>query len=140
MTRDEYAKGTKRIREHFPILAEIAPAETWKVWFESVKYMSPALWAICVQLVCRTLPQWNRGMNLAGVIAGVLPEARERLNLAMDRVKERNHDRLLPDQIARPGDGKKFIELYQALMKKRLCLKCFHRETKRLEAEMFKAG
>ena len=116
MTKSEYTDEAKTLMDHFPTLREVATAENWAVWYEDFQNCPTRLFQIATRLVCMSVPQWNKGMNLTGVIAQVLPEARKIYYAEQERHRIRDDRNLLPEEAASPDEVKKNLAKMRALV------------------------
>jgi len=116
MTKIEFTNEAKTLTDHFPILREVATAENWAVWYEDFQNWPTRLFQIATRLVCKTVPQWNKGMNLTGVIAQVAPEARKIYHEERERHRIRDDRNLLPEEATSPEEAKENLAKMRELV------------------------
>jgi hypothetical protein len=96
MTADEFQKANEILKAHFPTLEEIQP-KTWIAWYASFERWPTLMYQVAIRLVCKTVPQWNRGMNLRGVVAQIEGEATEEYRRITARMAEMRESRRIED-------------------------------------------
>lgn len=109
ITKEEFTKEAKALTDVFPPLKDFATAETWAAWHANVSDWDLRLFQIACGLVCQKVAQWNRGMNLVGVLGQVLPEASQIYGMELERLRIRDERRMLPEEIASPEEARKHI-------------------------------
>ena len=120
MTYDEFEAASRRLQLHFPVLADV-PSASFVAWYASFaeEKWPLELYKIAVVLVCRQVTQWNRGMNLRGVIAQVEAEARSIYRQKIEERREKNPSRMLEER-CNPVDGRREVQKLLASLNQKM--------------------